>query len=238
MYRNKKKNPNPGSSLPEPFVSSISKKATVSTHANRRVTVLNKIFMKHITDLMATGEVAPSLLGKGIEISHVKVAPDFGVVNVFWFAQNETYLNENIEVILKKSAGQLQHELSQLRVIGIVPPIRFVKNRRYGVIKEVEDRLSKVDFGEDYVPTTYIYRNSVPTLETTLSPQVKAQLAELNACYENDMRDEEDYEIQFPEMRQDTLGFDHSKIMKKVSKYILFILQSCKKSAISTFLFI
>lgn len=203
--------------MPEPFTSSISKKAKVTTHATRRVTVLNKIFMKHITDLMATGEVAPSLVGRGIEISSVKVAPDFGVVNVFWYAQNEADTNESVEMVLKKSAGQLQHELSQLRVIGIVPPIRFVRNRRYGVIKEVEDRLSKVDFGEDYIPTTYIKRNFVPTLETTLSPKVKAQLAELNIKNEDNKEEsEEDYELHLPEMRQDILGFDHFKVMQKV----------------------
>lgn len=177
--------------------------------------------MKHITDLMATGEVAPSLVGKGIEISHVKVAPDFGVIDVFWFAQNEADASENIEDTLKKSAGQLQHELSGLRIIGMVPPIKFVRNRRYGVIKEVEERLSKVDYGEDYIPTTFIQRNFVPSLETTLSPQVKAQLAELNVEKEN-----EDDEIEIPEMRQDTLGFDHSKILKKVGLlFIIFILK-------------
>lgn len=38
---------------------------------SKRVAVLNKLFMKYITDLMATGENAGVFLGKGIEINRV-----------------------------------------------------------------------------------------------------------------------------------------------------------------------
>jgi hypothetical protein len=34
---------------------------------------LNKVFMSHITDFMATGELSEALVGKGIEISKVRV---------------------------------------------------------------------------------------------------------------------------------------------------------------------
>jgi hypothetical protein len=37
----------------------------------RRVAVLNKLFMRHITDMMASGEVASEIFGRGIEISRV-----------------------------------------------------------------------------------------------------------------------------------------------------------------------
>lgn len=39
--------------------------------AVRRVAVLNKLFMKHITDLMSTGTVSMDIVGRGIEISKV-----------------------------------------------------------------------------------------------------------------------------------------------------------------------
>lgn len=38
---------------------------------SRRVNVLNKLFMRYITDLMATGECASEFLGRGIEINKV-----------------------------------------------------------------------------------------------------------------------------------------------------------------------
>jgi len=37
----------------------------------RRIAVLNKLFMRHITDMMASGEVANEILGRGMEISRV-----------------------------------------------------------------------------------------------------------------------------------------------------------------------
>jgi hypothetical protein len=37
----------------------------------RRAAVLNKLFMRHITDMMASGEVASEILGRGVEISRV-----------------------------------------------------------------------------------------------------------------------------------------------------------------------
>ncbi|XP_001603020.2 putative ribosome-binding factor A, mitochondrial isoform X2 [Nasonia vitripennis] len=197
-------------------------KTSKTTHKNRRVTVLNKVFMKYITDLMASGEVAAQLIGRGIEVSHVSVTPDFKLVNVFWFAQNEIDANESTERILKRAAGQLQHELSQLRVIGIVPPINFVKNRLHSAVKEVESRLATVDFGEDFVPSAYIKSQiRPPVLQMSLSPEIKAKLSALDSNSNNQEEEtveeeEEIYEIKIPEMKQDVMGFNHSAIMKRI----------------------
>lgn len=54
------------------------------------------------------------------------MAPDFNKLNVFWLARG-TENDTEIERILKRSSGKLRHELSQLRVIGVVPHIEFVK---------------------------------------------------------------------------------------------------------------
>lgn len=37
----------------------------------QRLAMLNKLFMKNITDLMSTGTVAMDIVGRGIEISKV-----------------------------------------------------------------------------------------------------------------------------------------------------------------------
>lgn len=37
----------------------------------QRLAMLNKLFMKNITDLMSTGTVAMGIVGRGIEISKV-----------------------------------------------------------------------------------------------------------------------------------------------------------------------
>jgi len=198
------------------------------THNSRRSAVLNKIFMKHITDLMATGEVAPSLIGRGIEVTHVSIAPDFTAINVYWIAQNNKNANEETEKVLRIAGGHLQHELTQLRVIGKVPPIYFVKNKQYNLLREVEDRLATVDFGEDFEPTAHIMRtNNTPILRTTVSEKIKKQLEKMekesnnkdidNIENKEEVEEDEDaYEIQVPEMRQNIMGFDHEYVLTKV----------------------
>lgn len=54
------------------------------------------------------------------------MTPDFKGVNVFWIGKG-TENDDNIEKLLCSNAGALRHELSQLRVMGVVPKITFVK---------------------------------------------------------------------------------------------------------------
>ncbi|XP_058788655.1 uncharacterized protein LOC131662766 [Phymastichus coffea] len=200
---------------PPPVVNFNRGPVKATTHKNRRVTVLNKVFMKYITDFMATGEVGSKLVNKGIEISHVNVASDFSVVHVYWFSQSGNITDGSVQKLLHESAGHLQHELSQLRVIGIVPPINFIKNKQYSVVKEVEELLAKVDFGEDYTPTAHIMNAKVPTLETSLSAELKTKIFKVDGtnCNSNN---NEIYKFVIPEMRQDVMGFDHSKVMERI----------------------
>lgn len=54
------------------------------------------------------------------------VASDFSGVNVYWVAKG-TENDEKLQTLLNENAHALRHELSQLRVIGVVPKINFVK---------------------------------------------------------------------------------------------------------------
>lgn len=47
-------------------------KNNAGRQSSKRVNVLNKLIMKNITDLMATGESCDKLVGYGLEISKVK----------------------------------------------------------------------------------------------------------------------------------------------------------------------
>nr|CAD7259639.1 unnamed protein product [Timema shepardi] len=125
----------------------------------RRIAVLNKVFMRHITDIMATGEDSKEIAGRGIEVSRVKVSADFSHLSVYWLAQNSSEDNE-IESILKCLAGKLRHELSQLQIIGMVPKVDFVKDKQYALMADVDELLLKADFGEDYVPVHPHYHNN------------------------------------------------------------------------------
>lgn len=61
------------------------------------------------------------------------VTPDFKGINVFWIAKG-TKDDDILEALLMKNAGSLRHELSQLKVMGVVPKINFVRgiNMFYG----------------------------------------------------------------------------------------------------------
>lgn len=56
-----------------PSVKSLTKTQKESgKRAIRRTAMLNKVFMKQITDIMSTGTVSMDIVGRGIEISKVR----------------------------------------------------------------------------------------------------------------------------------------------------------------------
>lgn len=169
----------------------LSNPARQGKNAPRRVHVLNKLFMKHITDLMSTGEVSVVTLGKGLEISHVKVTSDFLFVNVYWLAKGNTS-DAELEPLLQKASGMLRHELSQLRLMGEVPRINFVKDKIHSKYAEVDNLLAIADFGDDYEPSNW------GLLKQDLAPD------SLNKM--------------LPEMRHNVLGLDQAEIMDKIKR--------------------
>lgn len=122
-----------------------------------------------------------------------------------------------VESTLKSIAGALRHELSQLRLMGEIPRIYFVRDRAYSKGAIVDILLAKADYGEDFVPTDpTLFHKTDPQLEMKLSDELKSKIYEL----EQSLQDEEIYEEELPEMRHDVLGLDHSMIMKKIATSI------------------
>lgn len=144
----------------------------------------------------------------------MKVSPDFHFLSVFWLAQGD----ENdavIDRVLKTMAGPLRHELSQLRLMGEVPRICFVKDKYYSKAAEVDILLKKADFGDDFVPTDpTIFMKAEPQLQMALSNDERAKIHQIEETIAEDDLDEEE---ELPQMRHDVLGLDHSAIMKKIS---------------------
>ncbi|KAM3963327.1 uncharacterized protein ACR2FA_002694 [Aphomia sociella] len=175
----------------------------------RRVAMLNKLFMKQITDLMSTGTVSMDIVGRGIEISKVQVTSDFQAVNVFWVCKGDA-TDEETESVLKKTAGALRHELSTLRVMGEVPYIVFVKGKQEALIADLDRRLAVADYGEDFQTTElgHLLKTEF-TLDTKLSPEMKAKIKQL----EDDMPLVKE---PIPEMTHNVYGLDHAKIMSRL----------------------
>ncbi|XP_044265211.1 putative ribosome-binding factor A, mitochondrial [Tribolium madens] len=181
----------------------------------RRVSVLNKLFMRHITDLIATGEYSSEFEGHEIEINRVQIAPDYKGLNVFWVAKG-TQDDEIVEKLLKKNAGFLRHELSSLRLVGAVPMIHFVKDKHYAQIAELDSRLAKADFGEDHVPTEMVVKlKSQLELFTSLPCNVKDKVQDVEQQFLGDEITEEE---ELPPMPQDVLGLDRLQILNRIKK--------------------
>lgn len=177
--------------------------------ATRRVAVLNKLFMKYTTDLLTTGNLSEDVVGRGIEISKVKVSQNFQLLSIFWVCKG-TQSDVETEQILNKVAGPLRHEMSALRLMGEVPYIQFVKDRQEAVIYNLNQRLATADYGEDYTPTDpgHILKTHF-SLDTKLSPDMKAKIKQL----EDQIPPEE---VPIPEMTNCVYGLDHSKIMNRL----------------------
>lgn len=170
---------------------------------NRRTAVLNKLFMTHITDLLATGEASQKILGKGLQITRVKVTPNFQFCNVYWMAKGGA-AEVQLEEELQKCGGMLRHELSQLRLMGEVPRIHFVKDKTFANLALVETVLKTCDFGEDH-------KEMDPSL------QVKNDLyRNLSEMIRKKSDEDEDDEESLPEMRHDVFGLDQRAVMLKI----------------------
>ncbi|XP_015108389.1 putative ribosome-binding factor A, mitochondrial [Diachasma alloeum] len=190
----------------------------ISPHVTRRLNVLNKLFMTHITDLMTTGEVSGQIVGRGIEISRVKLANDFHVVRVYWFCNDDdTDRLEETTRHLEQIAFRLRHELSQLKVIGVVPQILFVKDKAVAANLELQKRIAEADYGEDHVPIVNI---SPPkpqlTLYTPLPEDVRKKILEYSEEDKEEAEDDAFYAVDLPPMKHDVLGLNHWKIMFRV----------------------
>lgn len=205
---------NPSTSLSNGL--DIQKKQLTSPHVQRRLTVLNKLFMKYITDLMSTSNISPKILEHQIEVTQVTLSPDYKIANVYWTHENINNKNwvTTTEEILKNYAFTLRHELSQLRIISHVPPINFVKDKTYFLSKEIEKRLAIADFGDDYkYPSLTLKQNT----EINPSYEIDNKTSKSDVNDVNDgISKTNDINVVVPQMRHDVLGLDHHSIMSKI----------------------
>lgn len=186
-----------------PTIASLSNPTSQGKSAIRRVNVLNKLFMRYITDYMGNDD---TYSGYGLEISRVSITTDFNLINVFWLARGDGS-DEKLETILSQSAGPLRHNLSQLRLMGEVPIIKFVKDKSYAKIVEVENLLRQADFGDDYEPTI------------RPSQYIKNDLS-CNKIYSADA---------LPEMTHDVLGLNQGEIMRRIKHNMTKVKQAWEK---------
>ncbi|XP_032681781.1 uncharacterized protein LOC116849092 [Odontomachus brunneus] len=176
-----------------------------SNHTVRRMTIRNKLFMEHITDQISMG-AASNIINGTIEITHVEITPDFTRVNVFWNPTSDTPISQEA---LQKCGWIIRHELSQLRVIGVVPLIQFVENKKNLTQNEIKKRFVAIESDiKDFEILSYSEQMELATSHID-------QASHEDSIISNDSESEPD--IKLPVMRQDVLGLDHSKIMTQIT---------------------
>jgi len=177
-------------------------------HTIRRMIIRDKLFMEHITDQISMGEVS-NIINGNIEITHVKITADFKYVNIFWIYSNNTYTPISDET-LHQCAKIIRHRLSELRIIGRVPPIQFVKNKQFFMTKEIDKKLEIID---ENLKSCYPYYEEnidalcINTIDETSCNETKQKIHNFKT---------EKPCIQLPVMKHDVLGLDHYKIMCQV----------------------
>lgn len=176
-----------------------------SKDASRRMKVLNKLFMSHITDLLATGEVSEQILGKGLQIFRTKVSQDFAYISVYWMGTGDTKTDIELEAELKRCSGVLRHQLSQLDLMGRVPRIQFVKDNSQASMQQVETVLKKLAVDSD--------KEGEQSLEDYSNQIEKAHFFGSDISV---IQSYEDDNMELPKMRHDVFGLDHSAIMNRI----------------------
>lgn len=180
-----------------------------SKHNTRRMSVLNKLFMTHITDLLATGDAAECILGRGMQVSRVKISSDFACINVYWLGRGDVHNDAALEAALQRASGQLRHELSQLRLMGEVPRIRFVRDKTGSNINNVEGILRTLNLSSAEAKDADCERDEMRH-GYDVAQTVRHEF------YGNCVADPLPCSEAMPEMRHDVLGLDHRLIMDKI----------------------
>lgn len=186
----------------------------------KRQNVLNSVFIKNITDVVSTGDVATEILGYGIEITGVKISPCCRLCNVFW--QVPVRQNENANDIaekLHKAAPNIRAELISRNVLGRVPHIFFLRDDTNARIAAFEEAMAKLDLPSDtdssivpddsFLEDIYKFRKSKVTKEIS-------SVTEDKSWHTSEEKVSPGLAQNPPEMKSDVFGLKHDVMMEKV----------------------
>lgn len=166
--------------------------------STRRTSVLNKMFMRHVTELIADGPIGYELSGLGLEITQVKVCQNYHGLNIFWTASSPDL--DQVEQKLVSIAKKLRHELHQMQLMGNVPHLSFVRDQQFSYFEQLDSVIEKADYGEDFKPLFTRLRETDFELQ---NEEIKPEFG---------------IHSSIPPMRHDVFGLDHALIMGRVKQ--------------------
>lgn len=171
-------------------------KKTPTKVSNRRTIVLNKMFMRHVTDIIASGPLGYELCDLGLEITRVTVCQGYHGLNIFWTAtatDNFDLVGQKLES-LKKS---VRHELHQMQLMGNIPHLTFVRDTQLSYFDNLDAAIAKADYGDDHEPN-----NSKTTIKSEFD-------------IPNELKSENE---SIMPMRQDVFGLNHALLMGRIKQ--------------------
>lgn len=175
----------------------------------RRSIVLNKMFMRHVTEIMANGPNGFELSQLGLVITQVKVCQHYHGLNIFWTA-TATDDFDMVEQKLETIKKSVRHQLHQMQVMGNVPHITFVRDSQLSYLDELQAVISKADYGDDYVPNQTKRANEKSEFDVhgENTRQIDEATGEEIIVEESSL----------PPMRQDVFGVDHARIIGRIKQ--------------------
>ncbi|CAG0903946.1 unnamed protein product [Darwinula stevensoni] len=191
--------PTSGSMAPTSMKSSLWSEPSRDAQGSRRVQILNSLFLEHISDVLATGELSAGLRGTGFEITQVKVSPTFDGVNVYWIAPLSE--REPLSRTLQDCGFALRRRLMEFHVLGRVPPIHFIRDADYERQAKLEELFRIADYGR-------------PETHGSSHGSSHESSHESSHLFEQDEVALEAFDM--PKMRNDLFGLDHAHIMAQV----------------------
>lgn len=189
-------------------------KKTPTKVSDRRTIVLNKMFMRHVTDIIASGPLGYELCNLGLEITRVSVCQGYHGLNIFWAAT----ATDNFDLVARKLEmikGSLRHELHQMQLMGNIPHLNFVRDIHVTYFDELDAAIAKADYGDDFEP-----KNTRTTIKRDFDIRNKLQ--------------SESESMMLP-MRQDVFGLDHALIMGRIKQSMAKSRQAWKSYEEKTF---
>ncbi|TSL82464.1 putative ribosome-binding factor A, mitochondrial [Bagarius yarrelli] len=112
-----------------------------------RVRTLNSLLYKSISELLSSHEVHPQLPTYNVEITKVSLLADYSVCRIYWKTSLSSDGDSQIQQILDKCAPRIRYLLISQQILGSVPPLVFILDKQYVVLKEVENLLKIADYG-------------------------------------------------------------------------------------------
>ncbi|KAF8770259.1 uncharacterized protein LOC129988483 [Argiope bruennichi] len=192
---------------------------------SRRQNVLNALFIRNITDVLSTGDTIPEIIGSGIEITGVKIAPCCRILNVYWqIPQSSFAAEEIIATALNGRAHKIRAELISRNVMGRVPQIFFIRDTTNAYVAAFEKAIQEVEEemkSDSGVVPDDSFMSKKKLYKFTDSKQEKEREKETKVKVTETIKDISVKPTVAParpvDMRADVFGLNHDQLMTRVN---------------------